>query len=199
MSFETAAYGKYEIKSGPLSGKWAANAYRRKTLIAKASGDSRQEAVAAVTAKLDEIDSHVVSTLDQEGAPSAKVYVAAFEILLPDFPDSYVAMLRAHLHSTDQLISATKLAEAAGYQGYEGANLHYGMLGQRVADEIGFVPPKRENGKEIWTCTIARDPSLDTEFPETSMLDGLLRGLESQHFEWQMRPQVVEALRSLGF
>lgn len=40
-------------------------------------------------------------------------------------PESYAAILRAHLAAPDHLISATKLAEAAGYAGYEGANLRY--------------------------------------------------------------------------
>ena len=198
MSFETDRYGHYEIKSGPLAGTWAANAFRRKTLVARASGASRDEAVAAVKAELDRIDGQALSERDEEGAPSAKVYEEAFAILLPTLPDSYVAMLRAHLHAPDRLISATKLAEAAGYAGYEGANLHYGKLGERVAEEIGFVPPIREDGTKIWTCTIARDRSLDTEFPDTSMLEALLRNVDTHHFEWQMRPQVAEALRSLG-
>jgi len=198
MTFETVLHGRYEIRSGPLAGAWAANAFRRKTLVAKGSGPSRESAVAAVKEELERIDRHALSERDEEGAPSAKVYEEAFAILLPMMAESYVAMLRAHLGAPDQLISATRLAEAAGYAGYEGANLHYGKLGQRVAEEIGFDPPRRVDGTEIWTCTIARDPSLDTEFPDTSMLDALWRNFDTQHFEWQMRPQVAQALRSLG-
>ena len=128
-----------------------------------------------------------------------KVYEQAFAELLPTMPDSYHAMLRAHLRAPDHLISATRLAEAAGYAGYEGANLHYGKLGYAIADEIGFAPPKRADGTEIWTCAIARDPSLDTEFPDTSFLDAIMRNADAAHFEWQLRPQVVAALRALNF
>ena len=38
MKFETEAYGAYEIKSGPLAGRWGANAFRRKVMVAKATG-----------------------------------------------------------------------------------------------------------------------------------------------------------------
>ena len=199
MSFVTEAYGRYEIKSGPVGGAWGANAYRRKQLIAKANGQSREAALAAVKAELDRLQAVQLSESDQEGAPSARVYEKAFAALLPTMADSYHAMLRAHLNAPDHLISATKLAEAAGYAGYEGANLHYGKLGYAVAEEINFTPPKRADGTEIWTCAIARDPSLDTEFPDTSPLEAMMRSFDTAHFEWQMRPQVVEALRALNF
>ena len=198
MSFESETYGRYEIRSGPLAGRWGANAFRQKVLIAKATGASRAEALVAVKAELDRLNVLDVSEHDDEGAPSARIYEQAFLAILPRIPDSYRAMLRAHLAAPDHLISATKLAEAAGYNGYEGANLHYGKLGYLVAAEIDFTPPKRDDGSEIWTCAIARDPSLDTEFPETSLIEGLMRGIETGHFEWQMRPQVVQALRALG-
>ena len=199
MTFMTEQHGRYEIKSGPLAGSWAANAIRHRTVVAKATGSSREEAVTSLKTMLRRMEQDDLSDRDAEGAPSANVYERAFGHLLPDMPDSYIAMLRAHLTAPDHLISATKLAEAAGYAGYEGANLHYGKLGQRVADEIGFDPPRREDGTEIWTCAIARDTSLDTEYPDTSMLEALSRNMETLHYEWQMRPQVVQALRSLGF
>lgn len=158
MTFRTDAHGRYDIRSGPLAGAWAANAYRRKILIAKASGSTREEAIELVREQLDQLDRATLSDRDDEGAPSAKVYEEAFAVLLPDMPDSYLAMLRAHLDAPDRLLSATRLAEAAGYSGYEGANLHYGKLGQRVAEEIGFVPPRRADGTEIWTCALAPTP-----------------------------------------
>lgn len=199
MTIRTETYGRFEIKSGPFRGQWAANAIRHKAIVSNASGASREEAVQTLKGQLDQLASAELATRDAEGAPSATIYEKAFSYLLGDLPNSYMAMLRAHLAAPDQLISATRLAQAAGYAGYEGANLHYGKLGQRVADEIGFDPPKRADGTEIWTCAIARDPTLDTEFPDTSLLQSLERTLDVPHFEWQMRPQVVQALRALGY
>jgi hypothetical protein len=40
---------------------------------------------------------------------------------------------------------------------------------------------------------------MDTEYPDTSILEALSRNMETLHFEWQMRPQVVQALRALGW
>lgn len=198
MSFETEKYGRYEIKSGPLKGSWAANAFRGKTLAAQAAGNSRDEVVSDVKAKLDDLDAMELSECDLEGAPSAKAYEAAF-LSIGELNEGYQAMLKAHLHAPDHLISATKLAEAAGYANWSAANLHYGLLAAKVAEEIDFTPPSRSDGSKIWTCTIARDPNLDVEFPDTSMFEALERSIGDHHFEWQMRPQVVAALRALGY
>ena len=198
MSFETEKYGRYEIKSGPLKGSWAANAFRGKNLAAQAAGSSRDEVVSDVKAKLDDLDATELSDRDLEGGPSAKVYEAAF-LSIGELNEGYRAMLKAHLHAPDHLISATKLAEAAGYANWSAANLHYGLLAAKVAVEIDFTPPSRSDGSKIWTCTIARDPNLDVEFPDTSLFEALERSIGNQHFEWQMRPQVVAALRALGY
>ncbi|HEX8553280.1 MAG TPA: hypothetical protein VF695_01110, partial [Sphingomonas sp.] len=120
MASLTENYGRYQIRSGPLSGAWAANAYLRKMLIAKASGASREEVVRAVKLELDRLDQAAAYERDDEGAQHAKTYEGAFTVLLPDMPESYTAMLCAHLSAPDHLLSATKLAKAAGYSGYGG-------------------------------------------------------------------------------
>ena len=198
MTFETKSHGRYQIKSGPLGGGWGANAFRGKVLVVKADGSNRDEAVAKVEQELDRLDAIDLAGCDKEGAPSAEVYERAFSAVLPKVPDSYRAMLKAHLAAPDHRLSATRLAEAAGYSGYEGANLHYGRLGLLIATEINFTPPTREDGTEIWTAAIARDPKSEPEFTDTSLLEALVRSMGTAHFEWQLRPQVVQALHTLG-
>ncbi|HEX8388620.1 MAG TPA: hypothetical protein VF636_06355 [Sphingomonas sp.] len=185
--------------SGQVGGTWRAQAYLRKALVAKATGVTRKDAVAAVVSELERLEAVELAERDEEGVPSTETYREALAGILPTLPPGHKAMLAAHLRAPDHLITATLLAKAAGYSGYEGANLQYGKLGQRVAEAVGFAPPTRENGTTIWTCGIARDPSAEIEYPDTSMLESLERSVGAAHFEWQLRPQVVQALRSLGF
>jgi hypothetical protein len=133
MTFETETYGRYDIRSGPLKDSWAANGFRRKKRVAEAMAGTRNEAIGHVKAELDRLDAIEASSHDSEGAPPSAIYQEAFVAALPTIPPSYIAMLKAHLAAPDYLISATKLAEAAGYAGYEGANLHYGKLGALIA------------------------------------------------------------------
>lgn len=198
MDIMQEAYGPYIIKSGKLKGHWAASAFRHKILVSKSEGSGREKVITAVKLELDRLMAIDLSERDKEGAPSAKSYEAAFLALEP-INDGYRAMLKAHLRAPDRLLSATKLAEAAGYTSYSGANLHYGKLGFLVAQEVGFDPPKRADGSKIWTCAIARDPNTELDVQFDGLVAMSLRMLDAPHFEWQMRPQVAEALLALGY
>jgi hypothetical protein len=118
-------------------------------------------------------------------------YAEAFA-RLGKLPAGYEAMLQAHLNAPDHCITATQLAEAAGYENYNAANLHYGRLGQLLAQELNYNPPKREDGTEIWTATLAwPDGEADVE----SMTRAVERRFDDGHFEWPLRRQVIEALQ----
>jgi hypothetical protein len=151
-----------------------------------------------VKAELDKLAAVALEACDGEGAPTAAVYEEAFLAISP-LNESCRAMLAAHLQAPDRLLSATKLAEAAGYRSYSGANLQYGKLGYLIAQEIGFTPPTRGDGTPIWTCAIARDPAADLDVEFEGLVALALRHMDAPHFEWQMRPQVAEALLRLGY
>lgn len=191
-------YKRYTIRSGAISGQFGANGYLRKKLLAQCRSATLEDAVAQCKIELDRIDALELSERDDEGAPSAQAYEEAF-LALGDLTDGYEAMLKAHLRAPNQLITATKLAEAAGYQNYNAANLHYGTLGMRVGRLVGYTPVSRANGDPVWTCVLSRNPDSDTSFHDTDMVEGLANAMESGHFEWQMRPQVADALRKLGY
>lgn len=190
LTFKTENHGRYNTRSGPLGGRWGSNGYRKKLRVAQAIGSDRDEAVEAVKGELDRLDEVGLASRDDEGAPAAEVYERAFLAVLHNIPNSYRAMLRAHLTAPHHLLSTTKLAEAAGCAGYEGANLHYGKLGLLIATEIGFKPPKRDDGSEIRTAAIARNPASDPDFLQTSLRDSLSRTFGTAHFQSQLRPQV---------
>jgi hypothetical protein len=57
--------------------------------------------------------------------------------------------------------------------------------------ELNYNPPTRGDGSPIWTATIAWP---DENFELEEMTRAIERRFEDSHFEWPMRPQVVEAL-----
>ena len=96
----------------------------------------------------------------------------------------YLDMLRAQYSSDNHTITATRLAEAVGYENFNAANLQYGALGHEIADAIGYEPPKRKNGEPIWFWSISsgKDASEET-------IDG--------HYEFIMRPELAVALEEM--
>lgn len=96
----------------------------------------------------------------------------------------FLTLLKAQYYSEQHTITATRLAEAADYANFNAANLHYGTLGHFLADAIGYHPPQRKNGESIWFWTLStgNDASENT-------IDG--------HYEFVMRPELVEALQEM--
>jgi len=112
--------------------------------------------------------------------PSAAEYRIAFASVLPGSPQSHQAMLDAHLNAAENRITATELARAAGYAGYEAANLQYGKLARRICEALQFTPPVGNSGEPTFTYVLA-----------TSMKT------PSQDWVWTLHEVVVVALQPL--
>jgi hypothetical protein len=63
-----------------------------------------------------------------------------------NLPDGHLVMLEAQGSSPNSSITSTKLAEAAGYENYNAANLQYGTLAFNLAGFLGYSPPLRKDG-----------------------------------------------------
>lgn len=96
----------------------------------------------------------------------------------------FLRMLKAQYSAPNHTITATQLAEAVGYPNYNAANLQYGTMGKLVAGYLGYEPPERANGDGIWYWVL----SSGNEASESTM-DG--------HYEFVMRPELVEALETM--
>jgi hypothetical protein len=101
-----------------------------------------------------------------------------------NLPDSHFAMLRAQCRAPESTITATQLAEAAGYENYNAANLQFGTLACKVAELIGFRPENRADGTAMWWTTLSY---ATTDGAES----------DTGHFQFVMRPELMEALRTM--
>jgi hypothetical protein len=100
-------------------------------------------------------------------------------------PSSHFNMLRAQCRAPGTSITATQLAEAAGYESYHAANLQYGTLAFNLAGILGFRPElMHRDGSLCWwtTLSVAGEEAAD---------EG------AQQFHFVMRPELVQALREM--
>jgi hypothetical protein len=195
MAFQETTHGRYLIRFGPRGQLFQAKAFINDRQIGETVvADDQKEALSNLRAYLDNRESQIAASRGSDGSPSTIEYAEAF-VRLGKLPAGYEAMLDAHLNAPDHCITATQLAEAAGYENYNAANLHYGRLGQLLAEEMNYNPPIRDDGSVIWTATIA---GWDGEVDLNRLTRAMERRENDGHFEWIMRPQVVQALRSLG-
>ncbi len=105
-------------------------------------------------------------------------------LALRPIADGQMKMLREHFRAPGHRLTATQLADAAGYPNYRTANLHYGKLGRALGEYLSFPPPQQDKGEPLYTSVIA--------FGE----DGTGIG-DKAHYVWTMRPELVEALSDL--
>ena len=119
---------------------------------------------------------HCVDEYDLS-ATSSTQYMDVFADLGAKFTPRQMDMLIGHAKAKRHTISMYKLAQLAGYKGYESANLHYGKLSGAVAKYLGI-----HNLHQKMQAICDLSPNLD----------------ERGHAQWILKQPVIQALRMLG-
>ncbi len=109
-------------------------------------------------------------------------YKDAFIDIKPRLTVGHCAMLKAHFHAENYTVTATELAEAAGYANYGGANLQYARIGKMLADYLRRELPTHTNG---------------SPFPTAMLVEWHFKNTE-QTWYCTLRPEVVAALKVTG-
>ena len=116
-----------------------------------------------------------------EGFGTPKEYRNAIsEVLKNGVPAKHIALLQAHLNAPRHSASSAELADAVGYASWRTVNFQYGALAHRTAAELGVFQPPRG----YWANVLINWSSTRNEIG---------------HARFTLRPQVVKALRMLGF
>ena len=184
------AYRLKTIIARKTDAGWEARAFDNKTPASKRHVQTTSDdAILAVKAVLDHEEAEEHYRRGEDGFPTADLVKQAFMRVHPN--DGQMAMLKAHLNAPDQILTATQLAVAAGKDNYGYANLQYGLLARDLAKEMEFDPLEvyASTSEPIWTYALA-----------TGVSDGASAEPTDEYVEWRwkLRPQLVEALTSLG-
>lgn len=139
-----------------------------------------EEAVSLAKRWVDKKYDASASARSEHNIATVQEYVDALTARPPK--ENELAMLRAHVKAN--ILTATQLADAAGYQSYSSANVHYGTFGREISEILHLIPKTRVDGSTIWTSVLAHGIDADGEL--------------SPEYRWQIHPQLVEALKRLG-
>lgn len=183
MANETI-YGRHVIRSMKIGGGWSARAFRGKAAVgAVLTGATEDAAILAIKAALDAARGEQRALRSADGYPTAAEVRAALASIR--MTDGQQAMLNAHLAADDNIMSATELAAAGGYDSYVSANSQYGTLGRKLAEELEWHPPQHE-GVTTWTSTLATGADGDTRAD--------IKAIGLAEWRWKLRPEIVAAL-----
>lgn len=175
---------RYVIRSMRIAGEWSARAFRGKTAFGVVqSGATEDAAVLATKRMIDAHNQQQRANRGFEGYPTSNEVRAALSII--KITDGQSAMLKAHLLAPDNVLTATELAAAGGYDSYVSANSQYGNLGRKLAEELDWTPPKFD-GVPTWTFALATGVDGDTRAD--------MGALGYEQWRWKLRPEVRAAL-----
>ena len=113
--------------------------------------------------------------------PTVAEYATAFRTIADRITPKQLEMLKFHHRAQGHVVSATLLANHAGFDGYSGANLQYGLLAGELLSALGMSLPA--NYVNVGILVNFVDPQFAA----------------NREFLWVMKQQVVEALEALGW
>jgi hypothetical protein len=159
IDIQLGEHGRYQIKSGRLSGEFVARAFPKpptnaRGLIAEATGKTEEEAIAALHVALDARETQRTEDrrVDLETGltvPSTVEYVEALGQVALSGPQR--AMLLALAIADEDGLTDTRLANAAGYKSHASANRALAAAGQLIASYLSVeaasnVAPGEQDG-----------------------------------------------------
>ena len=112
--------------------------------------------------------------------PSVADYVAAFQATEARITPKQRELLLVHHSAQARVTSATRLAEAVGFENYNAVNLQYGLLARQIADQLGI---------ELHDSVVA---GVLVDFVDPGFA-------ANEHYLWVLRPNVAQALEDLGW
>lgn len=185
---EATTYGRYLIKAIKSGPDWQARAFQGMQIASGVEfADTRDAAIAAVKGTLDAARAEEQEVRRRTGYPSVAAVAAALRAIR--ITPGQEKMLDSHLAAPDRIFTATQLADAAGYENYQAANMQYGLLGRKLAEELEWEPAERDGDAPVWTFALATDADDEARVASSG-------GRWTAEWRWRLRPELVEA-RSL--
>lgn len=169
-----------DVRSGPCRGV----ARQGKRILADLQGDGGAQALMALLRV--QVDEAIEAAAAERGeaVPDPQQFAQAFRVIGTELNEAHRKMLRALWRAPERTATTGALAKAAGLPDPSAAHLQFGLLGQKVWDVVPFELPRRDDGTRIYACAIA-----------TSVPGG---AADVGRWRWSMRPEVAEAVGTLG-
>ena len=174
-------YRQHTILAAWDKGKCKGRIWRDKVILHDTEGTNVPETLEYLKKFIDE--KMEVEAQKAGSTPDEARVLEALRTILPMLHDGQFAMLKAHYHAKDQVMTATELAHAAGYSSYSSANVHYGNVGKYLYELSPIELPKYKDGTPVYTFYLA-------EGPTESDIEG--------DWRWKLRPEVSKAIADLG-
>ena len=181
-----SAHGRYQIKSGRLSGEYVARAFpapptNARGLIAEAKGATEEAAIAALHEMIDAREdrrtgARRADTRTETAVPSIEEYLEALSQITLSRPQR--AMLIGLGLAEDEGLTEAKMARAAGYKSIAAAHRSFAAAGLLIANYLSMEAAADGAGTAVLGYSA-------------------LSGKDAETRTWTLHPELREAVRSL--
>jgi hypothetical protein len=174
-------YRLHTIVAAWHEGKWQGRIRKNKVVVHDTDGCDIQDVIARSKKFIDEkieVEARIAGP-----TPDESRVLEGLRAISPNLHDGQRAMLKAHYHAEDQTMTATELANAAGYASYSSANVHYGNVGKYLYEHAPIDLDKYKDGSPIYTFYLA-EAATESEI--------------EKNWKWKLRPEVSKAIAALG-
>ena len=120
-------------------------------------------------------DFHPVASCDQYQTALAALRTQGLQ-------PSDMPIFKAFCTAPQHTLTTIELAGACRFSTCHESKARFGMLAERLAKFLGYVPEKRKDGTVPWWQCAAVSSEQDEK---------------SRHFPWALRPELVEALHAM--
>jgi len=181
---KTTKAGEFTLIARQVNGIYEGALWSQSRTVQRVNGRDLDSVYQQLHALLDHrLADRIAARLGRE--PSAEEAVRALVRVFPNMSVGQRTMLRAHYKAPGRTITATQLAQAAGYANFSAANLQYGLLGAMLLAEIPEDLPRRQDGSRVTICALASG-----DYPE--------KGADAPNSVWNMRQHIAEALKRIS-
>jgi len=94
---------------------------------------------------LEEVREAIAEEQELPPLPSVSDYTRGFKSIRSNMADSHLDLLIEHYRADNLTITATDLAKAVGYKGFQGVNLQYGRLGKMLRQALNYTGQGQES------------------------------------------------------
>lgn len=174
-------YRQHTILAAWNNEKFRGRVWKEKDIIHETEGSDITDTIARLKLFIDEkieIESQIAGS-----TPDETRVLEGMRTIISKLHDGQFAMLKAHYHAEDQSMTATELANAAGYASYSSANVHYGNVGKYLYELAPIDLPKYNDGSPIFTFYLA---------------EAAIESDNEENWKWKLRPEVSKAIEALG-
>ncbi len=137
-------YRNYDLVARYWKGRYCGRIWKKNETFDEFEGDSLEDIIQHMR---DVVDQHIDQKIRQRGnrEPSMSEIADAFNLIWKKLKPSQIRLLHTHARAQDGSISMADLQDLSGYSSSAEMLLDYADIGNRLINELGYLPKSGNN------------------------------------------------------